>query len=320
MEVNFLRVNLSMFNDGEALSTSTTPTSNEGSESAVSTQQQTKTSSKNPLATVVYGKQESTLTENTPAPNTTTKVDSVPNAQGDNSTAPNPEVDRKTQFAKFKEEYKDLYKSEVEGLIKDRFKKYSGLEQQLGQYSPIVNLLMERHGAKDPNALYQQIQNEVYETIADRDGLTVEQVKEIQTLKEENARLRQVTSTVEQDTALNQRIAGWKTEADTMKAEYPDFNIDDWASNDQFMNLLFANVSVKSAYEVCNLSGIKANVAKQMEKNVVSNIQAKGTNKIKENGTNPSPAITLKASVKDLTKADRAEIARRVRMGETISF
>ena len=320
---DFLKVNLTMFDDGTQMSTGTSPTTAtpEGSNpvnspQAVKYEPKQNKSSQN-LSNVVYGKQE-TATEPTPPTTTEPKADSTPNAQGETTQVTL--EDRKALYKQFKEQYKDLYGAEVESIIKERFKKFNGLEQQLGQYSPIVNLLMERHGAKDPNELYSKISQEVYETIADRDGLTVEQVREIETLKLENARLREKTQTVEQETAMNQRIADWKSQADTMKTEYPDFNIDEWASNEQFMNLLFAGVNVKSAYEVCNISGIKANVAKQMEKNVVSNIQAKGQTKIKENGLNPSAGMTIKASVKDLTKEDRAEIARRARMGETITF
>ena len=57
----------------------------------------------------------------------------------------------------------------------------------------------------------------------------------------------------------------------------------------------------------------------QVEKTVTDNIRARGA-RPQENGAAPKSAVVVKDDVSKLTPADRAEIARRAAMGETITF
>jgi len=299
--VSFLKVDLGLFNDGD-VSAPSTP-SNEGSSVGNAPQGNSSSSGQTPLSAVVYGKQED--------------GESSPDAQGSNTQSQ--PIDRATQYAKFKEEYKDLYGQDVEGIIKGRFKKNAEIEQQLGQYNPLVSLLKEKYGESDINKLTQRLQDEMYESIADQKGWTPEEVKDFYQTKNENQQLKSVFHQQQEQEIIDNAINEWNNQAKDLKKEYPDFDFQTWTQNKQFVDLLGAGISVKQAYELCDINNIKANVAKQMEQNVISNIQAKGK-KISENGTKPSPGMTIKSSVSDLTKADRAEIARRAMLGDQIKF
>lgn len=307
--INYLRVDLRLFDDSGSAPVTQTPSSTPGvatPNNTPSTPSTTSRANQSNLANVVYGKVES--------------GEQNPNAQGAEGGTEQKPQDRAAEFARLKAEYKDLYGAEVEAIIKDRFKKYNGLEQQIGQISPIVNLLMEQKGVKDPAKLYEMLQEETFEAIADREGRTVEEIKERETLKAQNNRLQTELKSITEQDQLNQRITDWRNQEKQVKEIYPNFNLDELATNEKFMDLLFANVPIQTAYEVLNLNDIKANVAKQMEKNVVTNIQAKGQKRIVENGLNPTPGMVVKSSVDQLTREDRAEIARRARMGERITF
>ena len=80
---------------------------------------------------------------------------------------------------------------------------------------------------------------------------------------------------------------------------------------------------MQHAYEVCHLDDIKAGVAatqaQATEKQIVSSIRAKGA-RPQENGTAAQSAFVVKDDVSRLTKAERAEIARRAARGEIIEF
>ena len=236
-----------------------------------------------------------------------------PNAQDDNKTIP----DRKESFARFKEEYKDLYGQEVESIIKGRFKKYAGIEQQMAQQNPIIDLLMEQHGVNDLDKLFDILQETTLESVADKEGLTIEQAKEMMKLKNENKMFKNKVQTEEQEQIINQRVADWYRQSDVLKQTYSDFSLQEWANNPQFMGLLEANIDVKTAYEICNLDNIKTNTAKQTEKAVVENIKVKGIRPT-ENGLNQTPGVVIKSRVEEFTKEDRAEIARQVMMGKKI--
>jgi len=257
---------------------------------------------------VIYGKQveESEADPDEPSEG--------PNAQDDgNKTIP----DRKESFARFKDEFKDLYGAEVESIIKGRFKKYTGIEQQLAQQIPIIESLIEQHGTNDLSKLLDIVQENTLGDLADKEGLTIEQAKEIVKLKNENKRFKNKFQTEEQEQIINQRVAQWYKESDVLKQTYSDFSLQEWANNAQFMGLLEANIDVKTAYEICNLNNIKAKTAKEVEKSVIENIKVKGIRPT-ENGLNQTPGVIIKSKVEEFTRKDRAEIARRVAMGEKI--
>lgn len=293
-----------MFNDEEG--TAPSFSSNEGSDSVNAPQTNDDNSSSEPK--VIYGKQDTSETSGSKS------LD----AQGKETTQ-TPAEDRKAQYAKFKEEFKDFYGADVESAIKGRFKKNIDVEKQLGQITPLLSILQEKYGEKDITKLSQRLQDEYFEAIADQKGWTAEEAKEFYQTKNENQQLKSVFHEQQEQQHIEQVYKRWSEESSELKKTYADFDFSKWSQNQQFVDLLGAGISVRQAYELCDMENIIANKAKQVEANVVSNIQAKGK-RIQENGTKPTPGIVVKSSVDNLTNADLDEIERRVRAGEKISF
>jgi hypothetical protein len=77
------------------------------------------------------------------------------------------------------------------------------------------------------------------------------------------------------------------------------------------------------AYHAMHHSEIVSNAVSaakaETEKNVVDNIRARGS-RPQENGTQSQSSFTVRDDPHSLTKAERAEIARRAARGEVISF
>ena len=67
------------------------------------------------------------------------------------------------------------------------------------------------------------------------------------------------------------------------------------------------------------MNGAAQTAAINAEKNTVAKIKNKSSRPA-ENGTSSSSSAIVKSDVSNLTKADRAEIARRAAKGEIISF
>ena len=59
--------------------------------------------------------------------------------------------------------------------------------------------------------------------------------------------------------------------------------------------------------------------AQKVQEKTVNSIRSKARRPT-ENGLNASSGVTVKKDVKSLTREDRKEIARRVKMGEDIRF
>jgi hypothetical protein len=89
------------------------------------------------------------------------------------------------------------------------------------------------------------------------------------------------------------------------------------------VRLLQNGIDVKTAFETIHhdeiLSGAMMQTAEAVRKNVTDSIKARGL-RPSENGINAQAGVIVKNDVSKLTPQDRAEIARRARMGETIKF
>lgn len=224
-------------------------------------------------------------------------------------------------------EYKDIYTEETQRIIDRRFRETRNLEQQVGQYQPVIDMLMQRYqiGDGDMGKLSQAIENDdaYWSEAAEEAGMSVEQYKQFQKLQRENAALLRAQRMRQNQQAAQQQLQKWYSEGEQVKAVYPDFDLGAESKNPQFISMLKAGVPVQHAYEVIHMDEIKAGVAqstaRQTEKQVVDGIRAKG-NRPAENGTSSQSAFTVKDDPHKWTKQDRAEVARRVARGETIKL
>ena len=263
----------------------------------------------NPLADVVYGKQAEVTT---------------PAAE----VVENPTEDRNAKFeALIKGEYKDLFDQRMQDTVQRRLKSSKETVDKYNALTPTLEILAKKYGVDASNieALNKAIEEDdsYFEEEALEKGITVQQLKEIRKMEKENAELkRQMAEQNRRDNA-NRQYAQWMEQADKAKAVYPSFNLNAELQNPQFLNLLRSNVDVRTAYEVIHKDEIipaaMQFTAKAVEQKITNKIIANGARPA-ENGNSSQGASVTKSDVSLLTKADRAEIARRVARGEKISF
>lgn len=225
------------------------------------------------------------------------------------------------------EEYKDIYTEETQRIINRRFRETQNLEQQVARNQPLIDMLMQRYKISDGDIgkLTAAIENDdaYWSEAAEEAGMSVEQYKQFQKLQRENAALMRDQQQRRSQQAAQQQLQKWYGEAEQVKGVYPSFDLNAEVKNRQFISMLKSGVPMQHAYEVVHLDDIKAGVAKMQakatERQVVDGIRAKGA-RPQENGTTSQSAFTVKDDVGKLTKAERAEIARRVARGEIIKF
>lgn len=262
---------------------------------------------KNPLANVKYG------------------------IQGGDNVAPAAEVqppDRNAEFEKLiKGEYKDLYDQRVQDTIQKRLKGTKETVEKYEALAPTLELLSKKYGvdASDIKALNQAIEDDdsYYEDEALEKGVTVAQLKEIRKMERENAELKaQMNEQSRKENAAKQ-YATWMQQAEDAKRTYPALDLNEEAKNPQFLRLLNSGVDVGTAYAVIHKDEIipaaMQYTAKTVEQKLTNKIIANGTRPT-ENGISSQSASVVKSDVSQLTKADRAEIIRRVQRGEKIRF
>ena len=270
---------------------------------------QTKGVKSNPLANVVYGKQAE---------------ETAPVAE----VVENPTEDRNAKFeALIKGEYKDLYDQRMQDTVQKRLKNTKETVDKYNALTPTLEILAKKYGVDASNieALNKAIEEDdsYFEEEALEKGISVEQLKEIRKMEKENADLKRQMEEQNRKENANKLYAQWMEQADNAKAVYPSFDLRAEMQNPQFVNLLRSNVDVRTAYEVIHKDEIipaaMQFTAKAVEQKLTNKIIANGARPA-ENGNSSQGASVTKSDVSQLTKADRAEIARRVARGEKISF
>lgn len=269
----------------------------------------------NPLANVVYGKQDDAAQTADVQTNTTVAESVQP-------------PDRNAEFEKLiKGEYKDLYDARMQDTIQKRLKSTKETVDKYNSLTPTLELLAKKYGvdANDVEALNKAIEQDdtYYEEEALEKGVTVEQLKEIKKMEKENAELKrqmQEKNAKEQGAKL---YAQWMEQADKAKTIYPSFDLRAEMNNPKFLDLLKANIDVRTAYEVIHKDDIipaaMQFTAKTVEQKLTNKIIANGARPT-ENGISSQSSAVVKSDVSQLSKADRAEIIRRVQRGEKIRF
>ena len=248
--------------------------------------------------------------------------------------SPVPEVSKPTtedRNAKFEElikgEYKDLYDARVQDTVQKRLKSSKETVDKYQALTPTIEMLAKKYGvdASDIKALNAAIEEDdsYYEEEALEKGMTVQQLKEVKKMERENAALKEQMKAQERKDNAAQQYATWMKQAEEAKRTYPNLNFEVETQNPQFRQLLLSGIDVGSAYLVIH----KDDIIPAAMQYTAKNVEQKLTNKIIANGARPSEngnssqsASVVKSDVSQLSKADRAEIIRRVQRGEKIRF
>lgn len=283
------------------------------------------------FSNVVFGKQE-----DAPAAAAATDPAAGGNAEGNgksgiDTTSDTLEARRKAFRDMTSGEYKDVYTEEVQQIINRRFKDNKVMEASLNAQKPILDMLMQRYQIADGDDASRMAKlqaaieedNSYWQEAADKDGMTVEQYKERMKLMRENAEFHAKEAQRAGEQAAQQQFARWAQEAESVKQLYPSFNMNAEMQNGHFRDLLKKGVSVQQAFELIHMDEIRnataRNAAKTASEQMTANIKSRAA-RPSENGTSSKSAVIVKNDVSSLTRAERAEIARRAQRGEKMKF
>lgn len=306
------RMNLGLFGEGAAAGASS------GGEAGGSAAGSTAgVAAQNKPEKVVYGIQDAEPTE--------TVTQEETNQNDDKKTKSDP-VDKGKAFEDMiKGDYKEQFDARVRQILDKRFKDRDELVQFKNDSQEIFDLMFAKYGVKDIKALQKAVQSDdsYFEEAAEAENLTVDQYKYKMKLEKENAKQAEELKEIQRRENANRAYAEWQRQSESLKTRYPNFSLENEAKNPQFVKLLQSGIDVKTAFETMHhdeiLSGAMLQTANAVRKNVTDSIKARGL-RPSENGINAQAGVIVKNDVHKLTSKDRAEIARRARMGETIKF
>lgn len=274
----------------------------------------------NPLADVRYGVQR-----DEPAPQ------KAPAQQASQTEAAEQEGQDETFEDLIKGKYKADYDQRVQATIRDRLK---GSNERMSKLNPIIEAVAQRYGMDtsdldklDLDALSAKIAGDTsqYEKESLETGIPAETIAKVKRLEQMEAKQARDAQAAREQAAIEQHYNALKQQGEQLKALYPGFNLDAELQNPAFVRLTApgVGVDVRTAYEVVHreeMRGAEMQFAAQKSaQKIAASVQA-NARRPAENGMSGSTGAVTKSDPSTLTKADRAEIKRRVARGEKIYF
>lgn len=235
----------------------------------------------------------------------------------------------KTWKDMIKGEFKKEYSESVQAVIDARFKQNKEMEERLADYQRVLNFVAQRYGLGEDadidsmlNALEED--DSMFEERAAEKGLTVEQYREFHRLEQQNEQFKRAEQEAQRVRQANETYRDWMDQAEALKEIYPDFDFEDEAENNDFLQLLQNGIDVRTAYEVAHhdeiMRGAMQMASARTAERVADGIRAKGMRPA-ENGTHTtSKPVEQKIDISKLTKKDIEDFARRAARGEKITF
>lgn len=260
-------------------------------------------------------------------------------AEGDGSEAEEkaqmtPEEHKKAFHALLQGEYR----AETEELMQQAVERAAQILESSPQVRGLMEALHEAYGvdADDLEALTDAVKNgrvkdEAYfEKLAMEKGVSVETARQMDKLESENKRLTAAEKFAEDQRKAAQRQveidrihAEWDREAEQLKAQYPEFDLEQTLANPEIANLMRLGVSMSNAYRAVYFDQIMAQnesrTAKQVERGVEARIRQRGT-RPGENGIRPGGAAQTHTDVNALTRKEREQLERAALRGQVVTF
>lgn len=238
---------------------------------------------------------------------------------------PTPEERRKAFRALVSGEYRDIYTEETQRIIDKRFKETGALQERLNAQQGLLDTLAQRYGVEAGNlpALSEALDsdNAYWESKAEQMGMSVEQAKEFEKLRRNNAMFQRQQASQRQQQKVEAQAQQWYKESQEVKKNFPKFNLSEELKDREFLALLKAGTPMEHAYKVRHFDELMqdamATTAAETEKRVADHVRSRG-NRPPENGAAAQSGFVVKDDVTKLSKKDRAEIARRAARGERI--
>lgn len=230
---------------------------------------------------------------------------------------------RKTFREMINGEYKDLYTEEFQNAFNRRFPDYKNLQQQVEGAKPILDKLAARYNILDGDLskLAKAIDddNSYWAAAAEEAGMPEDVYREYSQMRQQNAELLRMQQEQQARAQANAQVQQWFEESEAVKAKFPQFDFNTELQNPEFVALLRHHTPMEHAYKVLHFDEIMNNTAMITQKAVTENIRAKGARPSENLSASQSP-FTVKRSVGQLNKLDRAEVVARAKRGEMISF
>lgn len=214
--------------------------------------------------------------------------------------------------------YREVFGKRVQRAVQARSQPMKATVERYNAFLPALEVMAARYGTSvdDPD-LADKIANDksLLENMAMENGNSTD--VEFQLAKARSAQKR-AEDLVKQIMA-EREMQSWMQQAEDMKGEYPEFDLQTEMQNPEFQKLLRNGVTMEGAYMALHFGDVKARMAARAEKKVTDTVAA-GARRPRENGMGSQAGAAMTADPAKMSKEEFNDYLRRVERGERISF
>ena len=237
-------------------------------------------------------------------------------------------------------EYKAEFDEFFQEVFNTRFKEYKGLQRsvetltrQNQERDSLFDRLAAVYGTETREDTVKAMMDDAafWDAKADAEGLTREQymtelkrAEETAKVKRENDLLREAQDKRNTEERRDQLAAKRESEIAELRKEFPDFDLTAESKNPQFVSMLrIEALPLRTIYAAIHhdeiLNGSVQKARADAEEAAVANIRARGM-RPPENGATVTGGVSVSVGVGNLSRKERADVARRAARGERITF
>lgn len=221
------------------------------------------------------------------------------------------------------DEYKEEHQAWMDKTIKERFKKYDGLEEKIGRMRDTLGIVATKYGLDvesenfdDELAKKIAEDDSYYEDYAMSHDMSVEEAKKNLSLERKVKQYEMQEEQRRRQEAEAQTIQKLRANAEKTKAMYPEFNLEAEMQDERFRRLCYAtNHDTTAAYVALHGDEIIANrvrVEGEKARQAVANSIALNNRRPMENGlSNQTPTPIDPKPYKGMNAREMKEYALR---------
>lgn len=229
------------------------------------------------------------------------------------------------------DDYVKAHKDEASKWFQKQFNRrhadYNQLKSRADASAQVLDVLAAKYNldANDVDGIVKALNGDdsMFEERAIEAGMTVEQYKRFSAAQAENRRLRAEQQQFQQTQQIQRQMEEWDRQSNNLKQIFPDFDLDTELENPDFEKALRSGLSIDRAFYAVHgaeiTSGAMQYTAQQVRQATAEDLASRRNRPI-ENGLSPMASAKVTKDVHNLTKRERAELAKRSMSGERIRF
>lgn len=211
-----------------------------------------------------------------------------------------------------KGDYKDEHKAYMDEAIGERLKKYKGIEENLGAYKGMLDIVANKYGVNPDDENYLEVLKEkidaddsYYENYALEHNVSNEEARRIVTMERKVAQYDALQEQQRQQEQARQQIMRLRQNAERTKAQFPNFDLDSEMQDERFRRLCAANNGdTTAAYMACHWNEIlpaTVRMASQQIQTQTANAVASNKSRPIENGLSSTAPSVVQNDFRNMT-------------------